>query len=480
MVTAIVKEHQHGCVVVDFDETLLLANSTELYLNSAQPRHLSALISKSVVALRPWRFLDGEDKKHLYQDMFRILAVTILMPWTYFIWRWHHAGKIAQKLVNRNLVKALSDCNRQADVIVSLGYRFVIKPITDNLMPESKLIASDLSIAQTLRRNGKIAQTAGALDCDIRDAIVITDSRKDEDLLQACGTGILIQWPDTVVKAAHDDLYYPFMYTNKVKRPGSKYVSRAVILTDAIAVGLAYAWFSATPILCFAAICILQLSVWTIYELGYFENDKAASREMDGKIPPTFALYGHRMSEAGAWMAATCFTVVGMAVLSIADPLQGGELYGDAFRVAKLSSIWMAFLAVGRAVFAFYNRLEGEIRVFIYPLLQIFRVGGYGLILTTGFVGAALISSLILSRWIPYVIYRAANVRWYATNKVLLVTLFAVLLFIGFLAGNDETHMMQAIVISGWLSLKAARELIRTIKTARFIDSKPGLAAIVP
>lgn len=260
---------------------------------------LSALISKSATVCLSRTFLKRKDAKGIYLDLARVLAVTVLMPWVYVTWRWIYARKISQEFVNTALLEALSAAGRKVDIVASLGFAFIIRPVCKRIAPDAHLIASGIGMAQTLRRNGKLPTASAAITVGaIGDAIVITDSDKDEDILAACGSGILIEWPHCRVKAAFSDIYYPFLYTAKVKRPGEKYISRVVILTDAVAAALAYAWFLPQPLLAAFSICILQLSIWTVYEIGYFENDKAAALERSGHIPDAYSRYEKRMKPA--------------------------------------------------------------------------------------------------------------------------------------------------------------------------------------
>lgn len=156
LVSEVVAKHRGGCVIVDFDETLLLGNSTELYLDAAHPRLLSALISKSVAVCLSRTFLKRKDAKGIYLDLARVLAVTVLMPWVYVTWRWIYARKISQEFVNTALLEALSAAGRKVDIVASLGFAFIIRPVCKRIAPDAHLIASGIGMAQTLRRNGKL------------------------------------------------------------------------------------------------------------------------------------------------------------------------------------------------------------------------------------------------------------------------------------------------------------------------------------
>jgi phosphoserine phosphatase len=469
LVSEVVAEHRGGCVIADFDETLLLANSTELYLEAAHPRMLSALISKSVAVFLPRTFLRCKDARDIYLDLFRVLAVTLLMPWTYLTWRWIYARKVSQEFVNSALLEALAAAGRKVDIVASLGFAFIIRPVCKRIVPDAHLIASGIGMAQTLRRNGKLPTASAAIRVGtIGEAIVITDSNKDDDILSACGSGILIEWPNCRAKAAFSDVYYPFLYTAKVKRPGEKYISSVVILTDAVAASLAYAWFLPQPVLAAFSICILQLSIWTVYEVGYFENDKAAAQERSGHIPDAYSRYEKRMKPALAWIWAISFSVLGVLLFSVSEMPAAFDAVSLS-RAAELLLIWLLFLAAVRASFHFYNRVEGKSRLFLYPLLQLARLGGYALIASTNFVGSALVAALVISRWIPYIIYRASGVRWYEYNKVLLACIFLVIVMLSLPANIDGAGLLHLLVVLAWLGCRSSRQVMAAVRNTTFV-----------
>src|SRR5687768_8535113 len=76
-----VREHE-GPVIIDVDETLYLRNSTEDFLDCAQPGVLGLLVLRALDAFQPWR-LSGEDTR----DTWRVGVIVCLFPWTFWIWR---------------------------------------------------------------------------------------------------------------------------------------------------------------------------------------------------------------------------------------------------------------------------------------------------------------------------------------------------------------------------------------------------------
>lgn len=269
--------------------------------------------------------------------------------------------------------------------------------------------------------------------------------------------------------------YFPLLYTEKVKRPGSRYFLRGILLGDALAVFFAYGWFMQRPWLAALGIVVLQLSIWTIYELGYAENDRAAATfETNGHVPPNSADYLHLIRERAAWLYATAFSLMGVLLMTLADLPAGSqdERLGHEIWVAIRSFVhWMAFLVVGRAVYFVYNRIEGRARLLLYPILQLFRFGGYSLIATTNVVGAFLISAFILARWVPYVLWRIAKIRWHERNKLLVLAWFLFTLPLGYSVEPTAYLSLHCLAIVSWLALRSAKEIARESALMRAVPS---------
>ena len=67
-------------IIVDFDETLILRNSTEEYLDSIQPRFIAAFLLYLISLFKPWIFLGKVLRIHISQDWIRVFFVTALFP----------------------------------------------------------------------------------------------------------------------------------------------------------------------------------------------------------------------------------------------------------------------------------------------------------------------------------------------------------------------------------------------------------------
>lgn len=92
--------------LVDFDETLWLRSSTEVYLASLRPRLLAFLVLTALDVLRPWRWLPGDRRTFLYRDWIRVSVTSLLLPWSLLLWR-RQAKGLGRRWQNGPLVDAL-------------------------------------------------------------------------------------------------------------------------------------------------------------------------------------------------------------------------------------------------------------------------------------------------------------------------------------------------------------------------------------
>jgi hypothetical protein len=67
-----------GPLLVDFDETLYLRNSTEDFIDCARPGLLALLLLRVLDVLRPWRLTGGINTR----DNWRVWAILTFFPWT--------------------------------------------------------------------------------------------------------------------------------------------------------------------------------------------------------------------------------------------------------------------------------------------------------------------------------------------------------------------------------------------------------------
>jgi hypothetical protein len=460
-----------SCIILDFDETLWLRNSTELYLANLRPRFLAVPILLLIDILRPWIFLPGNRKRHVYRDWIRVVVTSLILPWSLALWRGRAPG-LAARWTNFELLEMVR-LQRRPLYVATFGFHAIVGPLLRHIEPAAKLcVFADFWSGHRVRRVGK----KSLIQCSIgkealERSVVVTDSADDTDLLDACGTPILIRWSEARYEAALANIYVPFMYTQRGKRPGSNYMVFGVLVEDVACLCFALVWTMPSPIVGVFAILLLHLSFWAVYEIGYVENDLAAIKfEREPKIPSGAALYGARMKPKLAWAAAFVMAVPALSCLIVCDrgSLEFGNITISApmtFAVAFI--FWGLYLAVTRLSFWIYNGLDVNSRSVWYLLLQVFRTTGYLLLLRTDVVGALLLASLAVARWIPYVCYRYTGIHWRETYHLLMLIIFCFLVSTVLLADQREVLWSQFSIATLFLVARARRPLYRLLKQAR-------------
>ena len=190
-------------IVLDFDETLFLRNSTEAYLDAIYPRPLGAALLLALKLVRPWRWLPARVRKDEFsKDWFFVLSATLLFPWTPFVWR-YKAKSLAKAYWNRPLLEAIAH-NPDAQVIVAtLGFSWIVNPLMKHLpngvkgKVKTTAIACGLFSGASDRAKGKLAMVTEEVgEATLSEAVVVTDSMTDAPLLSVVKTPCLVVGPD--------------------------------------------------------------------------------------------------------------------------------------------------------------------------------------------------------------------------------------------------------------------------------------------
>lgn len=464
-------------VIVDFDETLWLRNSTEEYLDSLRPRFLAYLILLTLDALRPWAFLSRE-RRHVYRDWLRVLVCTVLMPWSLALWR-RKARVIGPAYQNQELLDLLKEAGdglgSQQTCIATLGTDAIVRPLLQEIAPHARLIAAGtLWSGHRIRSLGKKAWIEERLGAQaVRGAIVITDSESDADLLDACATPILVTWPAARYQPAFAQAYVPFLYTQRGKRPGERYMLYGVVLEDILLLCLAFAWLMPSPIMGALGLVFLHLSFWTIYELGYVENDiNASAYEAKPKIWENSISYARRVKPAGAWLACVTLAAIGIGLLVT---FNGPSLTfarfasNDVQLTALAGGAWLAYVVACRGVYWLYNRLDVRTRAHFYVVLQLCRTIGYGLLLTTNLTGMFILMALVFARWVKYLVYRDLGEKLREDQRFLMLSFYGLLLCAGLLASGLSLVTAQAMTALVWFGIYSRRRLAEFFRELQFV-----------
>jgi hypothetical protein len=444
-----------GPVIVDFDETLYLRNSTEDFLDCAVPGLFGRLILKALWLLAPWR-ITGRPTR----DAWRVRIIALLFPWIWLRWK-ARVKALATGEVNARLCSAVA---RRDDVIVAtLGFEPVVRPLLDAMgLAHVKLVACRFgSFAD--RRMGKLSLLQSQVGRDaVARSLVVTDSQEDIPLLAACAVPLFVVWPQARIVPALSRVYLPFEYLSKVKRPKKRYFVSAVLGDDYVMWILASIALAGAVIPHLVGLLLLLLSFWAIYERGYVDNDLVAARyEKDPVLSDAF--YGSHVAtpRLAPWIWAMAFGLGGVAVLAWPEPPSGGAL-----------ASWSAILVGTHFVFHAYNRLDKSARVWMFTALQVLRAFAFVAVVPVTAIGAVGLSALALSRWVGYFVYRAKMSTQWRNLPVHIVRLMLFLvmgfaLLIGTGAETVEWWTSAALLL--WFLSRAVKDVYATVRSTHTV-----------
>ncbi len=194
-IAAIANATNNTPVILDFDETLYLRNSTAAYINSLRPRLVGFGLIILLKIIRPWVWLPRPFGGSKTRDWYLVTIPTILLPWTLFMWQ-RNALKLAQEYSNSELISAV-DGNTDAPIIVaSLGFNFIIDPILQQMPIRCDyLVGCRFWQGASDRNQGKLLMIEEVLsESELKSAILVTDSEDDLPLLQVVEQPCLVIW----------------------------------------------------------------------------------------------------------------------------------------------------------------------------------------------------------------------------------------------------------------------------------------------
>jgi hypothetical protein len=435
-----------GPVFVDLDETLYLRNSTEDFIDTASPRLAALLLLRVLDVLKPWRWTGGAATR----DVWRVRAIRLFFPWTMGAWK-RRASTLAQEFVNVELRAALLPLTG-ARYVVTVGFESIVSPLIEALqLPVKQVVAARLSVFSD-RQAGKLQLAKQALgeDC-IRRALLITDSLDDHALLAACARGIRTVWPQAHYRSAFTDVYLPGQYIALVKHPGEHYIRRSVLQDDYVWWILASIALSVAPIEHVIGLLFLLMSFWTIYEMGYADNDKIADQF---EAQPALTSAYHEVSVATPrvqpWIWSSVFGIAGVYVIR----WPGAPAPRDFV-------LWTVGLVGTFLWFALYNRSTKPARVWMYGGLQLSRTAVFALIVPILPVGAMALAAHVLTRWVQYYVYRLMGKNWPMQTFFGITRLMAFLMlgvFLGISTGWSAVLNWTALALVAWSIFRARRE----------------------
>ena len=217
-IAAIANATEDNPVILDFDETLLLRNSTAEYINSFRPRIVGFLLIILLRIIRPWYWLPGAFKGDKTRDWYLVTVPTILLPWTLLFWQ-KKAKQLAEEQGNSEIVAAV-ESNPDAPVIVaSLGFNFIIQPILEHMsIRYDRLVGCRFWRGAGDRNKGKLLMMQEVLSqSEIESAILVTDSQDDLPLLQVVKQPCFVLWSDAKYVEPFKDLWI-YLLLKQLKR----------------------------------------------------------------------------------------------------------------------------------------------------------------------------------------------------------------------------------------------------------------------
>ena len=459
----VVRAHE-GPLLVDLDETLYLRNSTEDFIDCARPGLLALLLLRVLEVLKPWRLTGGINTR----DTWRVCAISTIFPWT--PWRWRaKVPFFAERYLNQELKAALA-ARSQPPIIVTTGFRSIVAPLLVAMgFAAAPLIAARMySFAD--RRNGKLRMAVRELGAEtVGCSLVVTDSINDLEVLQNCARPLRTLWPQAHYRRALSGVYLPGEYISQIKRPGERYIFRGIFQEDFAFWLLSSVGLAINPATHIVGLLLLLLSFWAIYERGYVDNDLVASRnEPDPKLSATFGRVQVATPAVQPWIWAL---LAGAAAVAI--------LHADGMAFAVHFALWVAVLILTYACFVFYNRLDKMTRVWLYPLLQFARSGAFTVVVPIEPAGVAALGAHVLSRWVPYQVYRLNSAGWPNARPELVRLISFVLLSLMVVCSLGPSALLTwtALALLLWNVFRARLDIYAVFNSARRVDRSSPHAA---
>jgi len=180
---------------IDFDFTLLLASSTDEYLQSARPSFVFRPFLKLLGLVRPWVFR-GKNGVFLYRDATRLDIMHKLRPPLLSDFQEIARERFVLKK-NDKLLQMLELVDPGKITIVSFGLKDAIRAmLKDSRLESCDTVASSQKRLVADRRIGKIQmlEAAQCLPNRSRDVIITDSDRDDRDLLEYVEHGFHIDW----------------------------------------------------------------------------------------------------------------------------------------------------------------------------------------------------------------------------------------------------------------------------------------------
>lgn len=441
-----------GEIIVDFDHTLWLGNSTEQFIETVKPRILGELLDAGAKFL--WRYLGAI--LPMEKDQFRVFVVTLFAPWSWLIW-WSKSKGAVARYWNQTLFDLVTTTKKPV-LIVSHGFEPIIRPLLKAKFPKGSdtpsLVASGLLLkSKSVRQQGKICAIERKVPTiSWSDTFVVSDSIEDHDLLAKAKYSVLTCWeePEKTLPPG----YFPMRYVGQGKYPGWGYAGSSILGKDLVVWLILY-----TPTLnAFIPALLLFFSFQVIYEIGHYENDfMAAKKEETPTLAKNYRQFTNYNISLWAWMWAV---VMGMA---------GCYLYLGGWEL-NIMVAWLGLLLFLRTVFYIYNKITPQSRITLYLVLQSIKSFAGLVVIFPTLVGILLAIAHIFQHATAYIIYRCQGDRKLFPRAIarMVVFLMGIAIVVGL---NEELSLVHLAVASFWVSLTVIIENMGGLEGLRRVFS---------
>jgi hypothetical protein len=339
--------------------------------------------------------------------------------------------------------------------------RFIVRCLLrGSAFEHNTLIATPFFAGWSYFSRGKLSIVLDTLNASIvSSSTFISDSLDDTDLLAAARVGLLIEPQGALFRAA-DHLYIPLRYTARAKYP-LLYLCDQLLFVDLLLAVLATSRDFNALLHELVVVPFFLISLMSVYELGYFENDMvAAGREQKPTLTENVERFRSFPIQYNAWIWAVALGATGAML---------------AYHLELLPSVgvplgsWIVALIVIRATFFVYNRRPAGSRITLYSILQFEKYAAIFVVLPPTLPGSILALSQMATMSVIYIVYRLGG------NKTLFDReLFRFMLFIAgsiVLAANHAIDFSGSLfcfsAISIWFAFRFCTPLIKSSFVAR-------------
>lgn len=449
-----------GPLLLDLDETAYLQNSTEDFLDSAQPALVALLLLRLLDLVRPWRWTGGDTTR----DVWRVRCVATALPWIWRAWQ-RRVDRLAAEHGNPGLLRQIA-ARAAPTHVVTAGFRPIVTPLISALaLPLEGLVAPALSLAD--RRAGKLQLVLDRHGAELlARSAVLTDSSDDLPLLDRCALPLRTLWPGARYRHALGRVYLPGQYLALIKRPGQRYLLRGILQEDFAFWLLATLGTASLPLLHALGMLALLVSFWAIYERGYVDNDWVAAHwEAAPKLSSAYGRVHVATPALAPWLWAAACGLLAITLLRWPAPV-----------AARDALAWSGVLLATHFGFRAYNRVDKATRIWMFPALQLLRSASFMVLVPVGTAAALALGAHVIARWLPYYLYRVGGNEWPEAPLFLSrLMIYSLLCLIVALSGNPAAVMTgTAAALLAWNLFRARRELAGVLQALHRIDRPPA------